>query len=107
MQGKDALMYGGLAVLNAILTQFAVELGKGSVPIPAHWAWVIPILGAGLVTLTMLLPRLGPDRTVRTTEVTEMAVPHPGAERTTRTVEVTEKNGTNPPAPTEPLPPRG
>ncbi len=56
---NDKIAYGLLAVANAVLTQLAVELGKGTVPIPASWAWAVPILGAGIVALTMLLPKIG------------------------------------------------
>lgn len=56
--------YGVLAVVNAVVTQFAVELGAGHVPIAPEWRWVIPIVSAGLVALTALLPRvrLGEDQ---------------------------------------------
>lgn len=50
--------YSTLAILNAILMQFAVELGAGRVPIPDAWRWAVPIASAGLVALTALLPRL-------------------------------------------------
>jgi len=50
--------YGTLAVLNLMLTAFAVELGAGRVPIPAEAQWVVPVLVAGLTGATMLLPRL-------------------------------------------------
>lgn len=46
----------GLAVLGAVLGQFAIELGAGRVPVPASWAWVIPIANAGLVVLVAHLP---------------------------------------------------
>lgn len=52
------LAYSALAILNAILMQFAVELGGGRVPIPDGWRWAVPIASAGLVALTALLPRL-------------------------------------------------
>jgi hypothetical protein len=47
---------GVLAVLGAVVGQFAVELGAGRVPIPAEWAWTVPIAVAGLVTLGLYLP---------------------------------------------------
>ena len=45
-----------LAVLGAMVGQFAVELGAGRVPVPAGWAWTVPIAVAGLVTLGLYLP---------------------------------------------------
>lgn len=69
MEGKHAIVYGLLAVGNAILTQTAVELGAGHVPLPADWRWVVPIASAGLVALTALLPRVGATRTVETITV--------------------------------------
>jgi hypothetical protein len=45
-----------LAVLGAVVGQFAIELGAGRVPIPATWSWAVPILNAGLVVLVAHLP---------------------------------------------------
>ena len=52
------IVYGALIVLNAVLTQIAVELGAGRVPLPSGLVWLVPIVVAGLTSLTMLLPRL-------------------------------------------------
>jgi hypothetical protein len=46
----------GLAVLGAVLGQFAIELGAGRVPVPAGYNWLIPIANAGLVVLVAHLP---------------------------------------------------
>lgn len=45
-----------LAVFGAVVGQFAVELGAGRVPVPAGYAWVVPIVNAGLVVLVAHLP---------------------------------------------------
>ena len=52
------ILYGALIVLNAVFAQLAVELGAGRVPLPAGLVWLVPIVVAGLTSLTMLLPRL-------------------------------------------------
>lgn len=64
MDNRNAILYGGLMVANAVLCQLAIELGAGRVPLPESWQWVVPILSAGLVALTSLLPRIGAERTV-------------------------------------------
>ena len=55
-RGPHPALMVGLAVLGAVLGQFAIELGAGRVPIPTAWAWVVPILNAGLVVLVAHLP---------------------------------------------------
>lgn len=58
MSGKNLALYGALSVLNLMLMAFSQQLGAGNVPIPEAWQWTVPILGAGVIGLTMLLPRL-------------------------------------------------
>lgn len=48
--------YGALIVLQAMASQLSIEIGAGRVPMPAAWQWTMPILSAGLVTLSVLLP---------------------------------------------------
>lgn len=48
--------YGGLMVLQAMVNQLSIEIGAGRVPIPPAWQWVMPVVSAGLVTLSILLP---------------------------------------------------
>lgn len=55
-RGPHPLAMVALAVLGAVVGQFAIELGAGRVPIPAAWAWAVPILNAGLVVLVAHLP---------------------------------------------------
>ncbi len=45
-----------LAVLGAVVGQFAIELGAGRVPVPAAYLWLVPIVNAGLVVLVAHLP---------------------------------------------------
>lgn len=61
MTSMNGAAYATLAVLSALLTAFAVQLGAGKVPIPDDWQWVVPILSAGLVAVTSLLPRIGSE----------------------------------------------
>lgn len=60
MSGSHAA-YVTLAVLAALLTAFAQQLGAGKVPIPSDWQWVVPILSAGVVALAALLPKVGSE----------------------------------------------
>jgi len=55
-RSPHAVLTVGLAVLGAVLGQVAIELGAGRVPVPAGYAWLIPIANAGLVVLVAHLP---------------------------------------------------
>lgn len=59
MNQWDKASYVSLVVLQAVATQLAIEIGAGRVPLPPAWHWVLPVASAGLVTLSMLLPRMG------------------------------------------------
>lgn len=50
--------YGGLMIVNAAVTQLAISLGEGKVPLPVEWQWLVPTLVAALTALTALLPSL-------------------------------------------------
>lgn len=52
-------LYLTLSILNAGLTAFAVELGKGTVPLPKEWAFVGPVLIACITAAGALLPKVG------------------------------------------------
>lgn len=54
----NAALYGVLILLNIGLTQFAVELGAGHVPVPEAVRWIVPIVTALLTGLGALLPKL-------------------------------------------------
>lgn len=59
------VLYIAAVVLNYGLTAFAIELGKGNVPIPTQWQWIIPILSAVVTALLMFLPRYGGELIAR------------------------------------------
>ena len=61
MRGNHAAAYGFLVVLNAGVTQLAIQLGAGEVPLPPEWRWCVPTLTAILTAAGALLPRLGGD----------------------------------------------
>ena len=61
MSKKHAGAYLALMFVSGALAQFAIELGAGHVPVPIEWRWVVPILSAGIVALTPLLPQVGGD----------------------------------------------
>lgn len=54
-QGTAAL-YTVLVVANAGLTALGVVLANGSAPVPAEWAWVMPVAVAMITALTAQLP---------------------------------------------------
>lgn len=56
MSNWDKAGYAGLMVAQAMVTAAAIQIAAGQVPVPAAWAWALPIVQAGLVTLAMLLP---------------------------------------------------
>lgn len=56
------LVYGALAVLSMMLTALQGELVQGRVPIPAGMSWLIPVIVAGIIGATALLPRVGDVR---------------------------------------------
>lgn len=51
-----------LTCASAVLSQLAIELGRGTVPIPHGWEWVVPLISAALVALTARLPKIGDGR---------------------------------------------
>lgn len=56
MQPTRPTLMVAVAVVGAVVGQFAVELGAGKAPIPAGWEWTAPIPIAGLVTVVAYLP---------------------------------------------------
>lgn len=56
-----SVQYLLLSVASAVLSQLAVELGRGNVPIPAGYEWTVSLLSAGIVALTARLPKVGRD----------------------------------------------
>ncbi len=55
---KTRLIYGGLAVLSMMLTALYGEIMAGHVAFPDGWAFLAPVISAGLVGATALLPRV-------------------------------------------------
>lgn len=53
-----SLIYTLLGVLAAIITAFGVELGKGNVPLPPDYAWLVPILSAAIVAVTAAIRKV-------------------------------------------------
>lgn len=49
--------YTALAVVNMGLVAFGQQLAAGAVPLPASWAWTVPIISAMVVAATGFLPR--------------------------------------------------
>lgn len=52
------VLYGALAVLNAVLLALYGEIMAGRVPFPPQYTWLAPIAAAGLMAATALLPRV-------------------------------------------------
>lgn len=68
--------YAFLAILNIIIGQTLIEIGKGTVPFPDSMAWSIPIIVAGLNAITWFLPRIGSERIAqRVNALKAMGVP--------------------------------
>jgi len=55
---RHALAYVGLIVLGVMLASFGQQLSSGAVPLPREWSWLVPVLMAGILALTTLLPRV-------------------------------------------------
>lgn len=48
----------GLAILaNGMLPVLLGQMERGELPIPATWAWVVPLLTAGITGLMAFLPQ--------------------------------------------------
>lgn len=75
MRATHTVSYIGLAVLAAMLTVFNIELAQGLVPIPPDWQWVAPIISAGIVAVTVFLPRAGTSSTEVTVTRSSTATP--------------------------------
>lgn len=58
MQNAHYYGYLALMILNVALGAFNQQLGAGQVPIPPSLTWVVPIVSAVIVALTMLLPKI-------------------------------------------------
>lgn len=56
------VLQGAAVIASFVLTAFAVELGKGTVPIPEQWQWTVPILNAAITGALIFLPRPGSER---------------------------------------------
>lgn len=61
----NRLLQVAAVVLSFTLTAFAIELGKGTVPIPPEYQWTVPILNAAITGLLIFLPRPGSERLAR------------------------------------------
>jgi hypothetical protein len=55
---RHALAYTGIILATVLLGSFGQQLAAGLVPIPKEWSWLTPVLLAGIVSLTTLLPRV-------------------------------------------------
>lgn len=49
-------------IASFVLTAFAIELGKGTVPISEEWRWTVPIINAAVTGALIFLPRPGSER---------------------------------------------
>lgn len=63
--GLNRVLQAGAVILSFLLTAFAVELGKGTVPIPQSYAWTVPIINAGITGALIFLPRPGSEMLAR------------------------------------------
>lgn len=62
-------IYIAAIVFSYALSQFAIELGKGTVPIPPEWQWVVPILNAAITGALMFRPRVGYEDIAQQTDL--------------------------------------
>lgn len=58
-------LQAGAVILSFVLTAFAIELGKGTVPIPAEYQWLVPIINAAVTGALIFLPRPGSEMLAR------------------------------------------
>ena len=62
MNRWDKASYVSLAVLQALAMQLAIEIGADRIHVSPTWQPLLPVAAAGLVALSMLLPRAGGQR---------------------------------------------
>lgn len=76
---RHALGYVAIALATALLGSLGQQLTAGAVPIPKDWAWLTPVLLTGVVSLSMLLPRIQSGSTDGSTSKPDVAptVPAP------------------------------
>lgn len=58
LTNRHGFAYVALIVAGATLGALGIQIAGGNVPIPASWAWLSPVLLAGIVSLTTMLPRI-------------------------------------------------
>jgi hypothetical protein len=55
----NRVIYAALAVLNLVIGALILQIGKGAVPIPESWQWIVPVILAALNGIALFLPRVG------------------------------------------------
>jgi hypothetical protein len=61
----NRVLQASAVILSFVLTAFAIELGKGTVPIPDQYQWLVPIINAAVTGALIFLPRPGSEMLAR------------------------------------------
>jgi len=56
------VLQASLVIMNLVIGAIILEIGKGTVPIPDHLEWTVPIILAALNGISLFLPRFGSER---------------------------------------------
>lgn len=99
---RHALAYTGIILATVLLGSFGQQLAAGLVPIPKEWSWLTPVLLAGIVSLTTLLPRVtdtAANSLVQAASVAVAPVPAPAPSPAVPTEHVVTLQIAQPPVP--------
>jgi hypothetical protein len=80
---RHALAYVGIILATVLLGSFGQQLAAGLVPIPKEWSWLTPVLLAGIVSLTTLLPRVTDTQQNSLAQAGQAATPDQGPQTVT------------------------
>jgi len=58
-EGVAKILYGILGILALGIGALCVEVGRGTVPIPQEYAWLVPVILPMLVAVSAKLRQLG------------------------------------------------